>query len=296
MKASREDKRTAVRAAGGAAAGCVGRAVALLRRRLSAIPRVAIQLGSGFASVLDSLQGLEVLDYDEIPGFPRPAVPGHTGRLVHGTMAGVPVLVLAGRAHYYEGHSLEAVTNPVRVLAGLGIEILVLTNAAGGIAPRYRPGDFMVLRDHINLMGANPLRGVGGAAGEGFVDLSNVYDEALRRRLVESARAVGARVHTGVYLAVSGPSYETPAEIRAFARLGADAVGMSTVPEAVVARQRGLRVAAIACIANLAAGRRRGRIDHADVLEEGRRQGRLAAALLAGWVRRIGVRQQQPQE
>lgn len=289
MKSSREERKTAGRGSVPAATSVlVSKAAALIRRRLPSVPRVAIQLGSGFASALDGLRGGEVLAYERIPGFPRPGVPGHSGRLMYGMIGEVPVLALAGRAHYYEGHALEAVTLPVRVLAALGVEILVLTNAAGGINPRHRPGDFMVLRDHINFMGVNPLRGWAGTPEELFVDLSGVYDRELRRVLVSCARAAGARVHTGVYLAVSGPTYETPSEIRAFARLGADAVGMSTVPEAVVARQQGLRVAAVSCISNLAAGRARRRIGHAEVLTEGRRQGTVAAAMLREFIRRIG--------
>jgi purine-nucleoside phosphorylase len=197
-----------------------------------------------------------------------------------GRLAGTAVAVLSGRAHFYEGHPMETVTFPMRVLAALGVRDVLLTNAAGGINRRFRPGDFMMLTDHINLMGANPLRGPVTAGRARFVDLSEVYGTGLRRVLQRAARAAKASLRTGVYLAVSGPSYETPAEIRAFARLGADAVGMSTVPEAIVARQCGLGVAGLSCITNLAAGLARAPISHAEVLEIGARVKHQASALL----------------
>jgi purine-nucleoside phosphorylase len=193
--------------------------------------------------------------------------------------------LLSGRAHFYEGHPMEVVTFPIRVLAAFGVSALLLTNAAGGIHRRLRPGDFMCLSDHINLMGVNPLRGAPVPGLERFVDLSEVYAPELRRLLAVAARKARARLHSGVYLAVSGPSYETPAEIRAFARLGADAVGMSTVPEAIVARQCGLRVAGLSCITNLAAGRARGALSHSEVLETAARVRQTAAALIEHFVK-----------
>lgn len=183
---------------------------------------------------------------------------------------------------------MERLTFPVRALATYGIRDLLLTNAAGGINPKFRPGDYMSLTDHINLMGVNPLCGARAETDSRFVDLTNLYDKRLRRLLAQSGKACGAIVHSGVYLAVSGPSYETPAEIRAFARLGADAVGMSTVPEAIVARQCKVRVAGLSCITNLAAGRSRRPLSHAEVLETAERNQHLTAQLLEKFAQLYG--------
>jgi purine-nucleoside phosphorylase len=215
-------------------------------------------------------------------------VAGHDGELVIGKLGGTPVLVLSGRAHFYEGHPMERVTFAVRVLAACGITDLLLTNAAGGINRKFRAGDFMMLTDHINLMGVNPLRGPCPTGRARFVDLTQAYDPGLRKLVQDSARQAGVRLHAGIYLAVSGPSYETPAEIRAFARLGADAVGMSTVPEAIVARQCGLRVAGLSCITNLAAGISQTPLSHGEVLETGERVKLPAAALLKSFAQHYG--------
>lgn len=244
--------------------------VRVLRRRSSLQPRLAFVLGSGFGGVAHLLEGPCVVSWSELPGFPLPTVPGHAGEVWVGTRHGVAVAMVRGRVHYYEGHSLDEVTFPVRVLAAWGVRDLILTNAAGGIHRRYRPGDFMLVRDHINALGDNPLRGAVGAGQERFVDLTRAYDPDLSRGLVLTARACGIGLRQGVYVAVSGPSYETPAEIRALARLGADAVGMSTVPEVIVARQCGLRVAAVSCITNLAAGRAPRALCHEEVLQQAR--------------------------
>ncbi|MFM1767894.1 MAG: hypothetical protein RJA22_423 [Verrucomicrobiota bacterium] len=259
-------------------------AAARLARRTRLRPALAVVLGSGFQPVLRRVTVAARVSYAQLPGFPQPGVHGHAGEVVVGHLGGVPVLFLSGRAHYYEGHPMEVVTFAVRVLAAFGIRDLLLTNAAGGIRRGFRAGDFMALADHINLMGVNPLRGPVPPGRERFIDLSCAYDPVLRRHLQAAARRVGARCPAGVYLAVTGPSYETPAEIRAFARLGADAVGMSTVPEAVVARQCGLRVAGLSCITNLAAGRARGVLSHAEVLDTGRRVRETAAALIERFV------------
>jgi len=188
--------------------------------------------------------------------------------------------VLNGRAHFYEGHDMDRVTFAVRALAAFGVRDLLLTNAAGGVNRRFRPGDFMALTDHINFMGTNPLRGGAVSGLTPFLDLTHTYDVRLTALLRKAARACGIRLRSGVYLAVCGPSYETPAEIRAFARLGADAVGMSTVPEAIAARQFGLNVAAVSCITNLAAGRGPRELSHAEVLDTGGRVGIMAAQML----------------
>lgn len=243
-------------------------------------PRLAIVLGSGFHHVLNEFEAEVKISYFSLPGFPTIGVQGHAGELLIGHLGGVPVMILSGRVHFYEGHALDRVTFAVRALAAYGISDLVLTNAAGGINKRFRAGDFMILTDHINLMGANPLRGAAPPGLPRFVDLTCAYDQGLRRLLRQAGTACGVKLRQGVYLAVSGPTYETPAEIRAFARLGADAVGMSTVPETIVARQCGLRVGGISCITNLAAGRSKQILSHSDVLETANRVKSLAAQLL----------------
>jgi len=257
---------------------------ALLRKWTPLRPKLAIVLGSGFHEVASRLCVEARISCAKLPGFPRPGVQGHKGEVLAGRFGKAPVLLLSGRAHYYEGHPMEVVTFAVRVLAAFGVRDLLLTNAAGGIHRRFRPGDFMCLSDHINMMGANPLRGAPVPGRERFVDLSVVYAPELRRLLATAARKARARLHSGVYLAVSGPSYETPAEIRAFARLGADAAGMSTVPEAIVARQCGLRVAGLSCITNLAAGRARGALSHGEVLKTAASVRQTAAALIEHFV------------
>jgi purine-nucleoside phosphorylase len=259
--------------------GSLGRAAAIIRRKCPLPPRLGIILGSGFQGVLDTVQARAAVPYSKLPGFPQTSVPGHHGTVVCGRLGGLEVVVLAGRAHYYEGHSMEAVTAGVRLLAQLGVESVLITNAAGGINRRFCVGDFMMLNDHINLMGCNPLRG-GAAGGMKFVDMTQAYDPNLQSLLRRAARRSKLPLRSGVYLAVSGPSYETPAEIRAFGRLGADAVGMSTVPEVIVARQQGLRVAALSCITNLAAGIGGTTLSHQEVLDVGVRASKQAARLL----------------
>lgn len=243
-------------------------------------PKLAIVLGSGFHHALTELSVNKTNSYDKIPGFPKPTVSGHAGELCFGHLGKTPVLVLSGRAHFYEGFSMEQITFAVRALAAFGITDLLLTNAAGGINKKFRPGNFMVVTDHINLMGTNPLRGPAIAGLPRFVDLTEAYDKILRELLFKAGNSCNLKLQRGVYLAVSGPSYETPAEIRAFAALGADAVGMSTVPEAIAARQCGLRVAAISCITNLAAGISREKLSHTEVLETAERVKKSGAALI----------------
>jgi purine-nucleoside phosphorylase len=243
-------------------------------------PTLAIVLGSGFHHALTELRVDKKISYAKIPGFPKTTVSGHAGELYFGHLGQTPVLVLSGRAHFYEGHPMECVTFAIRALAAFGIRDLLLTNAAGGINRKFHAGDFMVLTDHINFMGVNPLRGTAIAGLPRFVDLTETYDKKLREFLFEAGKICKIKLQRGVYLAVSGPSYETPAEICAFARLGADAVGMSTVPEAIVARQCGLNVAGISCITNLASGISKGNLSHAEVLETAERMKNLAAKLL----------------
>lgn len=232
-------------------------AARLLRERLGdeAQARVGVVLGSGLGGVADDLAAAHAVPYAELPGFPVGTVSGHAGRLVLGTLAGVRVAVLQGRAHLYEGVEPAAVREPIRTLAALGAPSVLLTNAAGSLRPAVGPGSLMALADHINLMGANPLTGPNDDdVGPRFPSLLDAYDPALRAVLREAAAAVAVELAEGVYLAVTGPTFETPAEIRAFRTLGADAVGMSTVPETIVARHAGLRVAAVSVITNLAEG------------------------------------------
>ena len=260
---------------------------AVILRSTPLRPSFAVLLGSGFDGMRDVVESGVELPYETLPGFLAARVDGHRGQLVIGIVEGIPVLLLCGRSHYYEGHSPAALGFPIRVLAACGISTLLLTNAAGGINRKYRPGDFMCVRDHINFTGVNPLRGCMVADGSRtcFVDLSQTYDPFLNKLLAKSARQARVRLHSGVYAAVAGPCYETPAEIRAFARLGADAVGMSLAPEAIVAKQCGLRLAAVSCITNPAAGRGSNAISHAEVLAVGDRVKKQAAALLTGFIR-----------
>ena len=251
-------------------------------------PTLAIVLGSGFSSVLAKCTVVFEVPFSAIPGFPRLSVTGHVGKLCLAFLAKTPLVVLSGRAHYYEGHSMEAVTFSIRVLAAMGIKAVLLTNAAGGIASKFKRGDFMMVSDHINFMGINPLRGWTAAELPRFVDLTDTYDAALNRLLRKAADKAKARAYPGIYLAVSGPSYETPAEIRAFGKLGADAIGMSTVPEAIVARQCGMRVVALSCITNLAAGRSKEKLSHKEVLETGEAARPTASRLLENFAQLYG--------
>jgi purine-nucleoside phosphorylase len=252
-------------------------------------PTLAIVLGSGFHHVLTELRVNKKISYAKIPGFPKPTVSGHAGELYFGHLGQTPVLVLSGRAHFYEGHDMERVTFATRTLAAFGITDLLLTNAAGGLNKNFRAGDFMVLTDHVNFMGANPLRGAAIPGLPRFVDLTEAYDKKLRELLFRAGKISKLKLQRGVYLAVSGPSYETPAEIRAFATLGADAVGMSTVPEAIVARQCGVRVAGVSCITNLAAGISKENLSHTEVLETAERVKKSGAQLIKNFAELYGT-------
>jgi xanthosine phosphorylase len=218
-------------------------------------PSVGVVLGSGLGAVADAVDDPVVVGYEELPGFPRPGVAGHAGRVVLGSIGGVPVAVLQGRAHLYEGGDPEALRTPVRALRAAGASVLILTNAAGSLRAEVGPGSLMAITDHINMQGANLLAGPNDdAIGPRFPALRDAYDPVLLDSLRESARDLGISLAEGVYLAVTGPSFETPAEIRAYRVLGADAVGMSTVQETILARHCGLRVAAVSVITNLAEG------------------------------------------
>jgi xanthosine phosphorylase len=238
-----------------AVAGLVQRAAAALARRAPAPPHVGVVLGSGLGAVADAVEDPVVVSYEELPGFPRTTVSGHAGQAVLGHVGGVPVAVFQGRAHLYEGGDPDALRVPVRALRAAGASILVLTNAAGSLRPEVGPGSLMAITDHINMTGANLLVGPNDdAIGPRFLALRNAYDPVLRSELRTSALELGIPLAEGVYIAVTGPSFETPAEIRAYRVLGADAVGMSTVQETIIARHSGLRVAAVSMITNLAEG------------------------------------------
>lgn len=226
-----------------------------LRERIGCQPVLGLVLGSGLGALADNLTDAVRIPYEEIPGFPRSTVASHAGQLAVGKLSGKPVAMLCGRFHYYEGYDMETAAYYVRVLKLLGVRGLLLTNAAGGVNPAYRPGDFMLIADHIKLCAESPVRGSHDPVwGERFFDMSRVYDPALRRMAQEAAEQMALPLHEGVYFYMAGPQFETPAEIRAIRTLGGDAVGMSTVPEVIVAAQCGLPVLGVSCITNMAAG------------------------------------------
>ena len=243
-------------------------AVDHIRTRTDAVPEIGMILGSGLGDFADTLENRQVIPFSDIPDFPMATVPGHTGAFVFGTRHGKSVVCLQGRLHYYEGHPMSLLTLPVRIMGALGVKQLVLTNAAGGVNTAYRPGDLMLITDHINFSGSNPLIGVTDPAlGTRFPDVSDAYSSALRLKIKLAAVDAGIDLRQGVYMMFSGPSYETPAEIRMARILGADAVGMSTVPEAIVAAQCGMKVLGISCITNLAAGVSPNKLSHQEVME-----------------------------
>lgn len=227
----------------------------------------ALVLGSGWGDAIGAIMQVEgSIDYADLPEFPRSTVAGHAGRLVWGTIGGVPLYCMQGRFHYYEGYAMTEITLPIRVFAQLEVKALFLTNAAGAIQEGAEPGDMMLIRDHINLMGANPLLGPNDEAlGPRFLDMTAAWDPRLCSAMEAAAQQAGIALRQGVYLAVAGPNFETPAEVRAFGRMGADAVGMSTVPECLVARHAGMRVVGLSCLTNLAAGIGSDPLSHEDV-------------------------------
>lgn len=260
----------------------VRRAAGYVRSRCPSFdPEIGLILGSGLSGAVPALSRSRVIPYSDIPSFPRLTVSGHAGRLILGRAGSTGTAVLQGRFHYYEGHSMESIALPLRVLALLGMKTLCITSAAGSMRPSLRPGHIVVLKDHINLMGHNPLRAFHEEEfGDMFPDLMDAYDPALRRSALSACRRRRIPAVEGVYLAVGGPSYETPAEIRAFRRLGGDVVGMSVIPEVIVARQMGVRVLALSWVANMAAGLKGSTLSHPDVLAMGERvSGRLRAVL-----------------
>jgi purine-nucleoside phosphorylase len=273
---------------GGTAFDRVEAAAAAIRARCGEPPRIAIVLGSGLGDFADTLPDPVVVPYEMLPNWPRSTVVGHAGKLVVGTIAGRRVAALSGRVHAYEGHDLATVTFAVRVMGRLGVQQLILTNAAGGINTDFGQGALMLIEDHINLMGGNPLVGPNDERfGARFPDMTEVYSRRLRRIAGEAAVAAGAFLTHGVYAGLLGPSYETPAEIRFLRTAGADAVGMSTVPEAIVARHMGIEVLGISCITNMAAGVLDQPLVHDEVLETAKRVRGSFIALLEQIVARL---------
>ena len=259
----------------------------VLAERTGLEPRVGVVLGSGLGAVADAVEDSVGVGYEELPGFPRPTVEGHGGRAVLGRLGDVPVAVLQGRAHLYEGVDHELVRTPVRTLRAAGAEVLLLTNAAGSLRPELGPGRLMAISDHINMSGVNVLTGPNAdEVGDRFTSLRDAYDPGLRDALRAAARELGIELAEGVYLAVSGPSFETPAEIRAFRTLGADAVGMSTVHETIVARHSGLRVAAVSAITNFAEGLSEEPVSHEQTLRDAARAATDLAPLITRFVER----------
>jgi purine-nucleoside phosphorylase len=251
-------------------------------------PRVAVVLGSGLGGVAEAVEDAVEIPYSEIPHFVASTVQGHDGKLIIGSCSGVDVVLMKGRFHFYEGYSMEEVTLPVRVFSIMGIRSLILTNAAGGAAPHLSTGSLMAITDHINLMGENPLRGPNDERfGPRFPDMSGVYTPSYLEAAHEIAREIGVVLLEGVYMGLRGPTYETPAEIRMMRKLGADAVGMSTVPEATIARHCGVKVLAVSCITNVAAGLTSAEINHDEVMNVGERAGKQLAALIVQVIPRI---------
>lgn len=266
----------------------VGEAAAFLTNRLGDVPKVAIILGSGLGAFGESLQAPTSMPYSDIPHWPASKVIGHAGTLVAGTAKGRRILALSGRAHFYEGHDMATVTFATRVLGRLGVKTLIVTNAAGGINTRFGQGALMLIDDHINFLGTNPLVGPNDErVGRRFPDMSEVYSKRLRGLATDTARAMSLPIEHGVYIAVTGPSYETPAEIRAFRALGADAVGMSTVPETICARHMGIEVLGISCISNMAAGILDQPLTEEEVIETTNRVRHSFIALLEGVLERL---------
>jgi purine-nucleoside phosphorylase len=257
--------------------------VAAIRALSHSRPTLGLILGSGLGSYADTLENRVGLPFGDLPHFPISSAFGHAGRLFVGESEGFPTIVLQGRVHHYEGCSMDQVVYSIRVLGSLGIKNLIVTNAAGGINTRYNPGDLMLIEDHINLMGTNPLIGPNHEAwGVRFPDMSEAYDPAARALTLRVAETRGILLRRGVYAGVTGPSYETPAEIRMLRMLGADAVGMSTVPEVIAAKHMGMRVLGVSCITNMAAGILPHKLTHQDVIETAERAGHQFTSLVQG--------------
>lgn len=263
-------------------------AAKFIRTRTKLRPEIAVVLGSGLGAFADKLDPATRIPYERIPNFPRSTAIGHAGQFVIGKTSNIPVAVMQGRVHGYEGYSPAEVIFPMRVLARLGIRTAILTNAAGGVNLSFKPGAFVVLRDHINLLGSNPLTGPNDERfGPRFPDMTEAYSQVFRSIAVDEAHGLGIDVHQGVYASVPGPSYETPAEIRYLRTIGADVVGMSTVPGVIAARHMGIRVLGISCVTNMAAGILDQPLNHDEVLETGKRVSAQFATLLRAVIPRL---------
>lgn len=262
--------------------------VAFVRSKSSLKPRIGLILGSGLGSFVNEVQIETTIPFYQIPHFMPPAVDGHSGHLILGSVSGQSIAILQGRNHYYEGHTMETVVFPTRTLALLGVEILILTNSAGGFGETMQAGDFMLIEDHINLMGMNPLMGPNiKELGPRFPDMTEAYDSKFLEQMESILKTQGTRYHKGIYCGVSGPTYETPAEVRYLKMIGGKAVGMSTVPESIAANHLGLRVAGISCISNLAAGLSRQRLSHEEVTETGKRVEQKFSRFLKAFISQI---------
>jgi purine-nucleoside phosphorylase len=264
------------------------KAVAFVRTKSQLAPRVGVILGSGLGNVVDAIEAETAIGYDEIPGAAASTVVGHAGKMILGHANGVPVVVMQGRMHFYEGHDMDAVLFLSRLIGRLGIRKLIVTNAAGGVNTAYKPGDLMLISDHINLMGVNPLRGRNvDELGVRFPDMSEAYPDSLRTLAKQVAQEQGLLLQEGVYLALSGPTYETPAEIRMCRTLGADAVGMSTVPEVIAMSHMNIPVLGISCITNMAAGILKQKLTHQEVMDTTARVQKEFTALVLGVLARM---------
>lgn len=265
-----------------------GEAAEFIRKQIRVQPRIVLVLGSGLGAFAEELDDSQAIPYSEIPHFPRSTAIGHAGKLVIGKVGEIPVAVMAGRVHYYEGYSMQQATFPMRVFSRLGIETALLTNAAGGVNQQLQQGCLVVLKDHINLQGDNPLIGPNDERfGVRFIDMTEAYDPVFRKMALEEGQRLGIDICEGVYVAVSGPSYETPAEIRFLRAIGADTVGMSTIPEVIVARHCSMKVLGISCVTNMAAGVLNQPINHAEVLETGEKVRASFVALLKALIPRM---------
>ena len=259
-----------------------------IRRRTDIVPRIGLILGSGLGNLAESSSEDVIFDYSALPYFFPSTVPGHAGRLIFGNLCEQPIMVMQGRFHFYEGYSMEQITYPIRLMKLLGVEYLIITSAVGGMRPEYRPGDIVILKDYINMMGQNCLRGAYWQEfGERFPDMSEIFKKDLRKMGMAAAKKNKIRAYEGVYVAVSGPSYETPAEISAFKRIGGDVVGMSVVPETTVANQMGIKVLGITYVSNLASGISKMPLSHSEVMKVGKSACQKVGKLITGVVEQI---------
>ena len=261
----------------------VAEAVQAIRDRVSIEAKIGIILGSGLGDLVNTMEDSVSVRFAEIPHFPNSTIEGHRGEVVAGCISGVPIFGFLGRLHYYEGYTIQQVVFPIEVMSGLGVNTLIITNASGAVNESYLPGDIVVIGDHINMMGENPLRGT-----PDFTDMTEAYSGDLRVLALETADTLDITAHEGVYLALSGPSYETPAEIRMLRGLGADLVGMSTVPEAIAANSKGVRVLGLSLVTNMAAGITGNPLSHEEVIEASKKAAEKFSRLVFGIIERLG--------